>query len=446
MNDVELLYLRCPMTIQDLLITPIYLAIFYFLAYIIRPSVTTPETKKYFIPALSAKFFGAIALGMIYQFYYSGGDTYNYYRDGSIIFSSFLDSPFTGVKVLLANGSFEPDTYLYTRRLIWYRATSEFTISRISAVFGLFTFNTYSSIALCFAAFCFSGLWALYSVLNRLYKGLYREFAIAIFFIPSVFFWGSGLMKDTIALACLAWMFYGFYKLFIVREDLMISLLIFIVFFLLLRSIRSFMLLAFLPPAIFWIYGENMRAVKNKILKWMAIPILVVPTLYTAYYIGINITAGDAQYDLDNIGKYTKINAEYLYYVSEQQGGSGYYLGELDGTLAGTFRYAPSAVWVALFGPQLWQVNNVVMLLSALENTLLLFFVLYVIFKFRWASVLNLIVSHPYLQFAFIFSIIFAFAIGITSYNYGTLVRYKLPLIPFFVSGLLIIRSRLLAR
>ena len=41
--------------------------------------------------------------------------------------------------------------------------------------------------------------------------------------------------------------------------------------------------------------------------------------------------------------------------------------------------------------------------------------------------------------FSLIFSIAFAFAVGVSTYNFGTLVRYKIPLLPFFVVALILI-------
>ena len=58
------------MEIKDLFLTPLYLLLFYFIAFAIRPAVTNIYTKKYFIPALTLKYIGAISVGIIYQFYY----------------------------------------------------------------------------------------------------------------------------------------------------------------------------------------------------------------------------------------------------------------------------------------------------------------------------------------------------------------------------------------
>ena len=70
------------MEIKDLFITPVYLVILYFIAYLLRNRFSDTVTRKYFIPALTVKIIGAISLGLIYQFYYAGGDTTIYFWGG----------------------------------------------------------------------------------------------------------------------------------------------------------------------------------------------------------------------------------------------------------------------------------------------------------------------------------------------------------------------------
>ncbi len=64
---------------RDLIVTPIWILIIYGVAYLIRPKVTDEVNRVYFIPALTVKIIGALAVGLIYQFYYGGGDTFNYH-------------------------------------------------------------------------------------------------------------------------------------------------------------------------------------------------------------------------------------------------------------------------------------------------------------------------------------------------------------------------------
>src|SRR5690606_30473179 len=90
---------------------------------------------------------------------------------------------------------------------IWYyRDPNSYFVVRLAALFDLFTFHTYSATALLFSVFSFSGAWALYQGLCRKYPFANRQLAVAVLFVPSVVFWGSGILKDTITLGALGWL------------------------------------------------------------------------------------------------------------------------------------------------------------------------------------------------------------------------------------------------
>ncbi|RZK35167.1 MAG: hypothetical protein EOO61_12360 [Hymenobacter sp.] len=127
--------------------------------------------------------------------------------------------------------------------------------------------------------------------------------------------------------------------------------------------------------------------------------------------------------------------------MSQREQGSGYHLGELDGTIGGMAKLAPQAIIVSLFRPFLWEARNPVMLLSALEATYFLFFTLRIFYRNGIMRTLRLVSSTPVLTLCFVFSLVFAVAVGTSTSNFGTLVRYKIPLIPFYMCGLLITRS-----
>jgi hypothetical protein len=124
-------------------------------------------------------------------------------------------------------------------------------------------------------------------------------------------------------------------------------------------------------------------------------------------------------------------------YQTGRDAGSGYTLGEMDGSFIGMLRLAPKAINVSLFRPYPWEVSNPLMLLSALESTGFLFLALYVFWKRRY-SVLKAL-DHPDIAFTMVFSIVFAFAVGVSTFNFGSLARYKIPLLPFFFIGLALI-------
>lgn len=102
-------------------------------------------------------------------------------------------------------------------------------------------------------------------------------------------------------------------------------------------------------------------------------------------------------------------------------------------------KLAPAAINVSLFRPYLWEVKNPLMLLAAVESFCVLAFTLYVIWRKKFLIFGAL--SNPNVIFTLIFSISFAFAVGVSTFNFGTLVRYRVPVAPFFLTALIIINA-----
>jgi hypothetical protein len=425
--------------LKDLFLTPVYLLLLYGLAYWLRPKLTNKSTKKYFIPALTVKFIGAIGLGLIYQFYYGGGDTFQYFYHIKILYAALLDSPVAWLKMMLSSGQFDQDTYQYTSRMQWYRSPTEFIVIKFGSFFSLFSFNTYTVIGLFFAFLSFTGMWKMYQTFLKLYPSLYKEFAIAVFFLPSVFFWGSGLMKDSLTIGSLGWLFFGFYQGLIEKHKVFKSIVIILISAYFIYSIKVYILLSFLPPALFWIFLENNKRIKSPALRMLARPLFILLGLASAYIGATRLTEGDARYDINNIGERSRINAVYL--TKQVVTGSAYDIGIFDGSLSSMVTVGPQAIVVSLYRPFLWEVRNPVMLLSAIEASIFIFFTLRIFYRAGFLKTLKFIGSKPILVFCMVFSVVLAFGVGTNSGNFGTLVRYKIPFMPFYLAGLYILQA-----
>jgi len=114
-------------------------------------------------------------------------------------------------------------------------------------------------------------------------------------------------------------------------------------------------------------------------------------------------------------------------------GGNSFDIGEVSPTIGGVLSKVPIATFYGLFAPTLLQVRNVVMLFSALENTFLILLTLRLIATLKLRRIFTSTLDNPILLFSILFSLLLAFSIGFTSPNYGAMIRFKIPLIPFFV-------------
>ncbi len=116
------------------------------------------------------------------------------------VWEAFMDSPPKECGLLLNDGSNYNDVYRYASKIVFFSDPQSYAIVKIAAVFDLLTFSSYSSTAILFAVVSFVGMWMFFLTFYEQYPQLHRWLAIASFFIPSVFFWGSGLLKDTITI------------------------------------------------------------------------------------------------------------------------------------------------------------------------------------------------------------------------------------------------------
>src|SRR5690606_27635087 len=90
----------------------------------------------------------------------------------------------------------------------------------------------------------------------------------------------------------------------------------------------------------------------------------------------------------------------------------------------------PLAVNVTFFRPYLWEAKNIVMLFAALESAIIFYFFVTLFLKAGLFNPFKLLTLDSATTFCLIFAIIFGFAVGFTSFNFGALVRYKIPCIP----------------
>lgn len=425
------------MELRDFIVTPILLVVIFLIGFLIRPHATDLNTRKYFFPALMVKIIGALAVGFLYQFYYAGGDTFNFHTHGSRhIWEAFMDSPEKGFELMFSAGE-HGRLYEYSGKIPFFADPASFFVIRIAFIFDLLTFSSYSGTAICFAVFSFIGSWMFFLTFYRRYPLLHKPLAIAAFFIPSVFFWGSGLLKDTLMIGCLGVLTFEIDRLFFQKKLSIMHILMLILSVWCIFSVKKFILQAFVPASLLWIYMENLAMVRSIVLRVLILPVIIGLSVFSTYYSFVKIGEGDRRYSLENISKTAQITAYDIRFQTGRDAGSGYTLGELDGSFNSMIRLAPQAINVSLFRPYLWEITNPLMLLSAIESLVFLVLTLFLIFKFRLS--LAGAFRNPDVIFSIVFSLVFAFAVGVSSFNFGTLARYKIPLMPFYAIALILI-------
>jgi len=386
----------------------------------------------YFMKGLILKLICGLGFAWLYVYYYGGGDTQMYFRGATKIYNAIYDKGFEAVTMpgILENGS----------------ASTYFT-QRFAGIINLFALDSFWACTLLFAALSFLGLWLLFLSFYRLYPHLHKQLAIVTLFIPGVVFWSSGIMKDSICMLFIGVIVYFIQNIFLFRRQIILSALLTIAGFYVIVILKAYIALALLLAIALYALLALKAGITNTAVKIMIMPFAALLIVGGAALAINQIGESLQRYSLENLAETAQIYQDYHARTStagrggiETRTGSGYTLGEIDyGNPLSIVSKLPVALATTYFRPFIWEVRNPVMLLAALESLLIMLFTIQVIRKTGLFTLFKQIFSQKEILFCFTFAVIFGFAVGFTSYNFGSLVRYKAPCVPFFLIALVLI-------
>jgi hypothetical protein len=256
-------------------------------------------------------------MALIYQYYYNGGgDTHTYFtyllRIRQILFeskSAFLTFVFTS-----PTDTFLIEKYFEIGAAFFANDTSSNIIIRIALLLSYPLLNTYILISFAFTLFCFYGCWKIFMLFQQLYPHLEKEFALACLFLPSVCFWGTGILKDPICLGALGALTYHIYKLFFEKTKIIKRVIVIIICFWLLKVVKVYIILSFMPAYSFWLVFRYKETIRSQFLKSMMSPhhIYIFNVLSGGSFILYKIAAFSQRYAFDSIVRTAKDTQNWL--------------------------------------------------------------------------------------------------------------------------------------
>jgi hypothetical protein len=431
------------LSFMDFFLFIVYLSFILFVLFTIKRKYEEENSAyRFLIPAFLAKVFFGLVFTFIYLFYYKGGDAISYFWSSRALSRLILADPNSAFSIIFFDertratwSAFNSETTWPLYQFFFFKGDSA-GVFRFSAPFMTMGFNYWLPALLLLNVFLFRGIWKFYLLVCKFYPGNTKWNAIALLFIPSVLFWGSGIMKDSFTLSCSLWLVTNIYYCFIERKRVMTNFLMLLLNTVIIVTLKPYIFVALLPPAMFWASFLYIKKIENKVLRFLAAPSLLVGGIALGLFIlsltqnklGVYGSTTDAL-------KYAQVVQQDL--VRGEQYGKNYYdIGKFDASISGVLKKAPTAIIAGLYRPFLWEATNIVMLISGFENAIILLITLYLLFRIGLKSVYKVIIKEPLILFSLIFSIIFAFSVGLATANFGALVRYRILAVPFFLIAL----------
>lgn len=431
--------------IYDYLLLVLYVFFFSFLLLLKSKKYEQDKLKKFFINGFFLHVAGSILYCMVIQYYYGYGDSFGFYQGSNFLRKVISTTENPLGPFFLSGNDFEKvfgkisDNELSLPTGIGIN--SNLVIMKISAALSYLSFNSYLIISLFFGLFTFAGLWNLFLMFNEIMeKKNQRILAIVLLYTPSICFWGSGLIKDSICLGLLGFICSFVYTLFIRKKFSIIKSLLLILFLYLLLVIKTYLAIALLLSLALTAVVNLIIKRKNNVLKLVSISLIIFTTL--------TIVIISSSSSFNSILEETKSNIETFKgaYANpdgdEERSMAEFSTAFVDVNLPNLILRAPLAFFTTLFRPFLWESRKPIVFFSALESFLTLLATVYLLIKCKVSRFFYFIFTDPYLFLCFTFTILLGVIIGFTTFNFGTLVRYRLPILPFYFFMLLSIHTK----
>jgi len=427
----------------DIILFPLYVYIFHLFFAARRKKLKDPVLRLYHKYGFWIKVLASLAI-TIFNLYISIGDsTTLYYTEGHNLFKLILRDP-GNIQWLFTEGKdFSKDLIANPWNNGYFGSEANFFIIKLVAVFSFFTFGHYILINLFFSMFAFTGIWKLFRFFYVIYPALHKKLAIAILFLPTVVFWSSGALKDPICMGMLGWMTYCIYRGFYLKKDSVKNGIVSLVAIWVLIIVKPYIVFAYLPFFILYLLLINLNLIKSSFVKAIAVLLISGVSIGGFILLSDRLQQEMGFFALEKLNESVLIQQANFINISDRAE-SSFSLGvEYDGSLGSLLQMAPAAINATLFRPYLWESKKVSTLLSSLESLSLMIFSLFVLYKAGIRLFISTLFKDPMVLFCFFFSVLFALFIGATTLNFGTLVRYKIPCMPFFIIALVLINEKI---
>lgn len=413
MNFLQILYL-----FGDLSVISIILIFFYKME-------KNKPLIKYFFPAAAFKIVAGLCLGLIYLHYYKGGDTFIFFKNAEAFASMAFSSPKDFLSAIFFN-QFPEGSSALNNLIDQPRAL---LMSKLIAPLHLISRGNYFILSFYLSLFSFLGMWKLANRLVIYFPQTKVPAIISFLFFPSVVFWSSGVMKESIIMGIIGFTIAAFLKIY--KESKWpkwYEILLLSTGLMILTGIKYYYAGLLLPILITTLLTKFITE-KIEVLQyrtsnffyiWTGVFILFI---YFATHLHPNL-------QLQAILTILVQNHDLIFASSNPD--SLIYFYHLKPELLSILTNTPKALLAGLFRPLLWDWGSIWQIFTAMENMILVFFFAFSTYGIKKISIMEN--KDKVLLFAaVVYILILAVTMAFASPNFGSLMRYKIGFLPQFI-------------
>lgn len=366
----------------------------------------------------------AYAIMVVYVFYYGWGDMLHYFYYGRAL-AAYVEYDLLGhlpqlFDVLLQR---ESDIPMAMGGL----GTSTGSMVAVGGIVSLLTSSGWAG-SVIVSTLSAGGQACLWLGVRELVPPERQKHALwSVMMVPSVVFWSSSLLKEAFGLMGIGVAILGAVTLKknvkSIRGILLLVLGVYVVG--LFKSYILFPLTLSLGVYVYWSRAVSRGGVTLRPVVFVAgagitiASVALLGLLFPRYSVE-NVAESIEQQQSASL---TTDGGSDFREVSEDQAPRG---------AAGLVADAPFTISTALLRPFLFESTSPTMLVSAVEMTAILYFIVMAFVRNSWIELLRWLWRSPDIIAAVAFVLLFSSAVGLATTNLGTLSRYRLPMMPFY--------------
>lgn len=367
---------------------------------VLRPNYKTFGQVAVF--GMGAKLFAGIAYGILFKYYYGGGDTWNLWAQVEAFNHQYATSFIDYFQAI-----FSPiDPYSGNPRSVFFMRTI--------SPFALFSGHNYWVVSCYFSLFSFWATWRFIDVLSKIFEA-YRHWIILVLgFLPSFLFWSSGITKETLANGSLFYLLGVVLSLYSGGKLRYRQGILFLLWFFILFMIRHYLAGVFTFTAISVLIDRFLpfRVYWARILSFF---LIMAFGLFFIRFFYVRLRPE----------RFPITFYELHEQIKEQSSPDGMIQFHLAPTWKSVFSNLPKSTFAGLFRPLPGDHGGLWAIFIILENSILLIALLLTFLhykKIQW--------RHPLILYALVFVLVLASILPLTTPNFGSLVRYKSSYMP----------------
>ena len=380
--------------------------------------------------SLQLAFFLRIAMGfglfLIYSYHYPSrqdADTFKYFDDSKYMYDAFWTNPGDYFKMLFGihcNTEYFNTEY-FNNMSNWVRSYDNGLFNdnrlmiRANAFLRIFSFGNYHVHSIILAFLAFMGSFSLSKLFFEVSRSKVLTY-IAVFLVPSLVFWSSGILKEAVLLAALGFFAYHFYQLFDSNRTWKNYVMLFLMSCVLI-VLKLYVFMAFFPAIIIWLV----------VSKWRRS--LWVYLLMYILFIAIATLIGEINPRYDFVNLIVDKQKQFIRLADFYPVNSRFDLEVLTYEFWSLLLSSPEAIFNVFTKPWPNELNSILYIPSFIENAVILL-LLFTTFVYRKALKVK---EWDFVIFCLSFCIILYTVIGLTTPITGAIVRYKIPAIPFLM-------------